>query len=905
MQINQSNKLIKAHYITTDMDNVAFPGAIHQIAIDINKEPANSARLELFKKLYLVTHSNAVNEFTENLVIVYRAGRFESYPEANETMEEFKISLDLDTDLNLYATGLYVKVLEILENNNQYIITYKALSQFEIEEIKSEVQLIKKDQETTNKVIEKNQVLGEADFELAIFSDLKDHHSELQKTNFRTTFNDFIDKAPSGKAEFTNTIFQRIPSERNNPSTIKSILKLYNSHPFHKASDEAGVDFENEFTIFSFLEKIVAPNILKYKFLYEFHWDSFLEFSKTVQKNILFLATIEHKINRKIATKLNEQQDEYMLRERYKTLKDMVAKEEELDEYQETIKNQKMSKRYPLWIQKSIEKETNRISEMMITSPEVNITKTYIDLMKKLPWRLTQKEKLDIGKVQETLDKYHYGLKEVKDRIIEHIAVLMKAKRVSDVNNKKRISVDKNTEIDLSLFKENENELKSFNNVPILTLIGPPGTGKTSLSKAIAEALGRKMVKVSLGGVRDESEIRGHRKTYVGAMPGKIIKAIQKAKVSNPIILLDEIDKMSSDAIKGDPASAMLEVLDPEQNTKFQDHYLEHEYDLSKVIFIATANYYEGIPEALLDRVELIEVPAYTLSEKMQIGRKHLLPKVIEQSYINEDLFKLSDEMLKYIIKHYTRESGVRGLKKVLDKVARKISKQTEFDKSISEFNIDTKVLDEFLGPIVYNTEKPEPEYGPGVVNGLAYTSYGGSLLQIEVNIFKGKSELKLTGSLKEVMQESAMISLSYVRANAKKFGIEKFNFEENIIHIHVPEGATPKDGPSAGVTFTTAILSAIKNQPVSTKYAMTGEITLRGRVLEIGGLREKSFAAYQHKIKYVFIPNDNQRNLLKVSNEIKSKLIYIPVETYDDIYDVIFLGNEPKKQIITSEEAE
>ncbi|UUM19558.1 MULTISPECIES: endopeptidase La [unclassified Mycoplasma] len=905
MQTKQTKKDKKVHYITTDMDNVAFPGAIHSINIDLKNEPANKARLELFKKLYSDTDSQLLNEFTENLVIVYRAGRFDSYPEANQTMQEFAIGTDEDTKLDLYSTGLLVKVITIEQKNNEYVLIYKALAQFEISKIKSAITLIADQDNPTKEAINKNLLDGKADYELLLASDIKEHYKELKSQNFSILLGDFVEKPAINKADFTNSMFQELPNDKAQTTTIKNIVKFYKSHPAFNASDEINYNFDIEFTIFSFLSKLVAPNILKYKLLYEFHWDSFDEFSKTVQKNIYFLASIENKINRKIATKLNEQQDDYMLRERYKTLKDMVVKEAELDEYQETLKNAKLSKRYPLWIQKSIEKETNRISEMMITSPEVNITKTYIDLMKKLPWRITQKEKLDINKVQETLDKYHYGLGEVKDRIIEHIAVLMKAKRVSNETAKKRISVDKNTEIDLSLFKENENELVSFNNVPILTLIGPPGTGKTSLCKAIAEALGRKMVKVSLGGVRDEAEIRGHRKTYVGAMPGKIIKAIQKAKISNPVILLDEIDKMSSDAIKGDPASAMLEVLDPEQNTKFQDHYLEHEYDLSKVIFIATANYYEGIPEALLDRVELIEVPAYTLSEKMQIARKHLLPKVIEQAYINQDLYNISDDMLRYIINHYTRESGVRGLKKVLDKIARKISKQTEFDKSITHFEIEPKVLDEFLGPIIYNTEKSEPEYGSGVVNGLAYTSYGGSLLQIEVNIFPGKSELKLTGSLKEVMQESAMISLSYVRANAEKFGVQKFNFDENIIHIHVPEGATPKDGPSAGVTFTTAILSAIKNYPIPTSYAMTGEITLRGRVLEIGGLREKSFAAYQRKIKYVFIPTDNQRNLLKVSNEIKSKIVYIPVETYDDIYNVLFLGQEPKQQIITCENAE
>ncbi|VEU76022.1 endopeptidase La [Mycoplasmopsis columboralis] len=891
----------KALYLTTDMDNVAYPGAIHTFTIDLKQEPANAARLNLITK----SNENHEHDLSAGFVILYRAGNFESYPDANESMRELQLGRDEDTGLDLYKNGIYAKLIEVLKYGDKRSLVYKVLAPFEVDKIKSATSLIKLDQDNSEEVILKNQVSGKIDWEAVIYADFESHAKDFKKENFREYFKELLDKYPSGKGDFTSNLFQRFQHSLDTPTTVKSVLQFMNDYPAYLSDGEPKKSFDTEFTILSFLSKLVAADIVKYKFLYEYHWDSFIEFLKMVQQSVLYIASIEHRINRKIATKLNEQQDDYMLRERYKTLKEMVSKDEDLDEYQELLKNPKMSKRYPIWIQKSIEKETNRISEMMITSPEVNITKTYIELMKKLPWRITQKEKLDIEKVQKTLDKYHYGLKEVKDRIIEHIAVLIKAKRMTADKDKKKISVDKNTEIDLTLFKDNQNELQSFNNVPILTLIGPPGTGKTSLTKAIAEALGRKMVKVSLGGVRDEAEIRGHRKTYVGAMPGKIIKAIQKAKVSNPIILLDEIDKMSSDAIKGDPASAMLEVLDPEQNTKFQDHYLEHEYDLSKVIFIATANYYEGIPEALLDRVELIDVPAYTLSEKMQIARKHLLAKVIEQSYINENLFKVSDEMLEYIIKHYTRESGVRGLKKVLDKIARKISKLSEFDQKITEFEITPAVLDEFLGPIIFNTEKPEPEYGAGVVNGLAYTSYGGSSLQIEVNIFPGKGELKLTGSLKEVMQESAVISLSYVRANAKRFGIEDFNFEDKVLHIHVPEGATPKDGPSAGVTFTTAILSAIKNHPVSTKYAMTGEITLRGRVLEIGGLREKSFAAYQQKIKYVFIPADNQRNLLKVPNEIKSKLVYIPVETYDDIYEVLFEGKKPKKEIVTLEDAE
>ncbi|BBA22552.1 endopeptidase La [Mycoplasmopsis bovirhinis] len=613
-------------------------------------------------------------------------------------------------------------------------------------------------------------------------------------------------------------------------------------------------------------------------------------------------AGISKQVQENMNKKVSNQHKEFIIREKVKILQEELANINVPiieDEYSNALRDKTKAQMFPESVKKLIAEENKRSSEMMPASPEASISKTFVATLKKLPWRKTQKEFLDIKHARSVLEKYHYGLDKVKERIIEYIAVIINQKN-QEKKSAKKLKLDNELEIDLNLFKEDNKKKEEFNNVPIICLVGPPGTGKTSLSKAIAESLQRKFVKISLGGVHDESEIRGHRRTYVGAMPGKIIKGILKADVSNPVILLDEIDKMAS-TNKGDPASAMLEVLDPEQNSKFQDHYLEHEYDLSKAIFIATANYYESIPHALIDRVEIIELSSYTLTEKINIARKHLLPKVTQQVALPDDYLKLSDETLKYIIQHYTSEAGVRGLKRILDKIARKLTvKLLETNKKDwpKEYQVEIKELDDLLGVVIYKKDTETEEEKPGIVNGLAYTSTGGSTLQIEVNIFPGKEEIKITGSLKEVMKESAQISVSYVRSNAEKFGIKNFDFDKHTIHIHVPEGAVPKDGPSAGVTFTTALISALKKLPVAPIYGMTGEITLRGKVLDIGGLKEKSFAANQKNIKKVFIPHGNINNLRDIPSEIKSTLTYIPVKNYEEIYNVIFNNKKPLKVI-------
>ncbi|CAM9099091.1 endopeptidase La [Mycoplasma marinum] len=564
---------------------------------------------------------------------------------------------------------------------------------------------------------------------------------------------------------------------------------------------------------------------------------------------------IEQNLDLNVRSTLDKQQKEYLLRERMKAIKeelgDISSKSSEIDTWREQANE---NKKYPKEVKEKILEEIQKYEAMPPISAEANVSKSYIDWLIKLPWKTYSDDSSDINKAQEILDEGHFGLKKVKERIIEHLAV-----------------------------KANTNS----STAPIIALVGPPGVGKTSLAKSIAEAVDREFIKVSLGGVRDEAEIRGHRRTYVGSMPGKLIQAINKAKTSNPVILLDEIDKMASD-YKGDPTSAMLEVLDPEQNSKFQDHYLELEYDLSKVMFVATANYYENIPAPLLDRVEIIDLSSYTMKEKVMIAKKHLIPKVIKENGLNKSQFKISDKMIEKVVKHYTLEAGVRGLKRVLDKLARKIVVKKIRGEFQGAFTITESKMVELLGQKVFIDDKKEKKPIIGQVTGLAYTQYGGSTLPVEVTTFPGKGEIRITGQLRDVMNESAAIALAFVKSNAKKFGIN-FDFEKNSIHIHVPEGAVPKDGPSAGVTFTTALISALSQRGVSTDWAMTGEITLRGKVLPIGGLKEKSLAAVRMGIKQIFIPKANEKDIIELPEESKSKLEIHPVSKYSEIYKVLF----------------
>ena len=567
------------------------------------------------------------------------------------------------------------------------------------------------------------------------------------------------------------------------------------------------------------------------------------------------LFELENKIEKSVEKELSDQQKEYFLREKIhaieKELGEVSSKEDELA----TLKKKAKSIKAPSKIKKRIERELGRYESTPSTSPELGIIREYLDWMLNLPWQKYTKDVSNLKLVKEKLDSSHYALDEVKERIIEYIAV-----------------------------KQNTNNLRS----PILCLVGPPGVGKTSLAISIADSLGRKSTKISVGGINDEAEIIGHRRTYIGANPGRIIQGIRRAGTTNPVFIIDEIDKMTKD-IKGDPASALLEVLDPEQNSKFSDHYIEEEFDLSNVMFIATANYIEQIPYELRDRLEIIEVSSYTEYEKLDIAKRHLIPKELEEHGLTslEVIFK--DDAIMKIIRSYTKEAGVRELERMIATILRKVVKKILINQKENYFEITTKNLEEYLGKEKYFYMKKSKSKQIGVVNGLAYTVFGGDVLPIEVNLFKGKGELILTGSLGEVMVESCKIALSYIKANAKKFGIDEKLLTENDIHIHVPEGAVPKDGPSAGITITTALISLLKEKDVDNTIAMTGEITLRGRVLPIGGLKEKVIGAHRAGIKKIFIPEENEPNLDEIPKEIKKDLKFITIKKYKELYNKIF----------------
>ncbi|QVK08972.1 endopeptidase La [Mycoplasma mycoides] len=574
-------------------------------------------------------------------------------------------------------------------------------------------------------------------------------------------------------------------------------------------------------------------------------------------------STVDSEINKKLKDKMDKQQKEYYLREKMRIIKEELDDENsdasQLDKYKKRLEEEP----FPESVKEKILSSIKRIETMQPGSAEVNVERNYVDWMMSIPWWEQSEDIDDLKYAQEILEKHHFGLKKVKERIIEYLAVKQKTKSLKG---------------------------------PIITFVGPPGVGKTSLARSIAEALGKKFVKVSLGGVKDESEIRGHRKTYVGSMPGRIIQALKRAKVKNPLFLLDEIDKMASDN-RGDPASAMLEVLDPEQNKEFSDHYIEEHYDLSTVMFIATANYIENIPEALYDRMEIINLSSYTEIEKMHIAKDYLTKKILEEDQLTEDELKFTDEAYDEIIKYYTREAGVRQLERHLATIARKFIVKL-LNGEITNLVVTREVVVQYLGKHIFEHTSKEEESQVGVVTGLAYTQFGGDILPIEVSTYNGKGNLTLTGKLGEVMKESATIALTYVKANHEKFGISKDKFDDIDIHIHVPEGAVPKDGPSAGITLTTALISALSKQPVSKDFGMTGEITLRGNVLPIGGLREKSISAARSGLKHILIPSKNVKDIEDVPQEVQDVLKITPVSKYEDVYEIIFKNNNQQQTI-------
>ena len=585
----------------------------------------------------------------------------------------------------------------------------------------------------------------------------------------------------------------------------------------------------------------------KQKFLEEYHLEKRLEMFLTYISLEKKKEEIEKEINLRVKDSVESSQKDYYLRERIKAIKEELGDGQGADV--EKLKEEFSKDRYPENIKAKANEEIRRLDMTSTASGEYGMIRTYLDLLISIPWTEKSVDETDLTKVKEVLDEDHYGLEKIKTRILEYLAV-----------------------------KELSHSLKS----PIICLVGPPGVGKTSLAKSIARALNRNFVKMSLGGVRDEAEIRGHRRTYLGSYPGRIIQGMKKAGTTNPVFLIDEIDKMGAD-YKGDPSSAMLEVLDPEQNSMFQDHYLEETYDLSDVMFIATANYLENIPAPLLDRLEIINLSSYTELEKLNICKDHLIPKVLKKDGLKPSQFSISDEMITHVIRHYTRESGVRELERMMETLARKATLEI-YTKSKRSIKVTKKLVQEWLGHEKFEYGTKEKKNQVGVVTGLAYTAFGGDILQIEVNYFEGKGKLIITGQLGDVMKESAEIALDYVKSNAKKFGIDVKFFETHDIHIHVPEGAVPKDGPSAGVTLTTAFVSALTNKAVDANCAMTGEVTLRGNVLPIGGLREKSIAANRSGITKVFIPKGNVKDIDELPDIVKENITFMPVDKVDTI---------------------
>lgn len=563
--------------------------------------------------------------------------------------------------------------------------------------------------------------------------------------------------------------------------------------------------------------------------------------------------SIKNELQKKVKVRVDKHQKEYVLREQLGVIREELGEnaDSEADEYEKKLSELDA----PDYVKEKTKKEIKRFRNMSSSSSESTVERGYIETVLELPWNKMSVDNKDLDHAAQVLDDDHYGLKDVKERILEFLAV---------------------------------RNLTSKGESPIICLVGPPGTGKTSIARSIASALEKKYVRISLGGVRDEAEIRGHRKTYIGAMPGRIVNGLRQAGVSNPLMLLDEIDKVSSD-YKGDTSAALLEVLDSEQNCRFRDHYIEMPVDLSEVLFIATANEVSGIPKPLLDRMELIEVSSYTENEKFHIAKEHLIEKQKSKNGIKKEQLTITDGALKDIIRLYTREAGVRSLERTIGKLCRKAAREI-FKDSEAAVKVTKTNLKTYLGNPKYSPEKKNDHAEVGIVRGLAWTSVGGVTLEVEVNVLPGKGELVLTGKLGDVMKESAQAALSYVRSISEGYGIDAEFYTKHDIHIHIPEGAVPKDGPSAGITMATAMLSAITDRAVRADVAMTGEITLRGRVLPIGGLKEKLLAAKVIGIKTVCIPKDNEKDLEEISKEITDGMEIVPVERFSQVEKIAFV---------------
>lgn len=667
------------------------------------------------------------------------------------------------------------------------------------------------------------------------------------------------EKNRSGKKYFCATVFERVYTPIEDPITSEAYLRIAKS----AFTDYALMNKNISKEMIEAVSKLSDPNefvdnALSVVPLKDSVVQKLLETDDTLKRvsdfKALFereleIARIEKKISEKVRGSIDKSQKEFYLREQLKAIHSELGDDiEESDQLKEQI----LEKKLPQEIEEKALKEISRLSKINPSSPDYSIILNYLDWIKELPFNQPTVDTEDLSFAKEILDKDHFGLEKVKQRIVEYLAILQLTKEIKG---------------------------------PILCFVGPPGVGKTSVAQSIARALNRKFVRMSLGGVKDEAEIRGHRKTYVGAMPGRIVFGLKNAGSSNPVFLLDEIDKLSSD-IHGDPASALLEVLDPEQNTTFRDRYLEVPIDLSKVMFITTANSVDTIPHPLLDRMEIIELTGYTNEEKLQIAKRYLIPKQLKLNGVKESKVDLTDDAINEIISGYTMEAGVRNLDREIAGVIRKVAIKVAENSKLRKQKITAKDIEKYLGVRKHQRDISLEKDEIGACTGLAWTSVGGTTLTIEVGLMKGKGEILLTGKLGDVMKESARAAISFIRANANKFSIDEKIFEETDIHIHVPEGATPKDGPSAGITMATAILSALIKKPVKKSVAMTGEITLRGKVLAIGGLKEKALAAFRQGIREVIIPIDNKKDLSEIPEEIRKEINFITATNVEEVFE-------------------
>ncbi len=669
------------------------------------------------------------------------------------------------------------------------------------------------------------------------------------------------------KATVEEIVYENYNDDIETKALIRNVLDSFEEYINigNRVSGEILVTLSEMENIDKLMDTICANIYLKssqkQELLEEFDIKLRLELLLKTLLEELEILKLEKNIALKVKKQVNKVQKDYYLKEQMRAIQKELGEDDDIDteveKFRESLRKLKATKE----IKEKIEKEINKFSKLSSMSPDSSISRNYLETIFSLPWNKESREKIDLKIAEDILNENHYGMEKVKERIVEYLAV-----------------------------RKLSNSLKS----PIICLVGPPGVGKTSIAKSIADTIGRKFVRISLGGVRDEAEIRGHRRTYVGAIPGRIINGLKEAKTKNPVFLLDEIDKMSSD-YKGSPASAMLEVLDPEQNKNFVDHYLELPFDLSKILFVTTANSLSTIPRPLLDRMEIIEVSGYIEEEKLNISKNYLLPKQIKQNGLRENFLKMDDETIREVINSYTRESGVRNLERTLGTICRKVAKKYVDNLELKEVVVSKDDLNEYLGKVKYRHEVAGLNPEVGVVMGLAWTSVGGETLTVEVNTIKGKGQVVLTGKLGDVMKESAKTGITYIRSIADKFGIEEDFYSNTDIHIHLPEGAVPKDGPSAGITMALAILSSLSNIPVRNDVAMTGEITLRGRVLAVGGVKEKLIAAHRAGIKKVLLPKECEHDLDEIPQNIKDEMEFVLVKHMDEVLEHALFRNEEK----------